>query len=63
MEVRDRMWRGILIKTGKPSNEPQLLWQRVIVRGLFLLQQPSSPREGNVLWQVLDMVWPNISAV
>jgi len=43
MEVRVGMCRGIWIKTGKPSNEPQLLWQRAIATGLFLLQQPRSP--------------------
>lgn len=43
MEVMDRMCRGIWIKSGKPSSEPQLLWQRTIARGLFLLQQPSRP--------------------
>ena len=63
MEVRDRMCRGIWIETGKPSNEPQLLWQRAIAMRLFLLQQLSSPRVGNVCWQVLGMVRSNISAV
>lgn len=63
MEVRDRMCRGIWIKTGKLSNKSQLLWERAIATGLFLLQQPSSPRAGNVHWQVLGMVCPNISAV
>ena len=63
MEVRVGMCRGIWIKTGKPSNEPQLLWQRAIAMRLFLLQQLSSPRVGNVCWQVLGMVRSNISAV